>query len=290
MHAGHQELVVAGVLHNALAALGGFRLVHVVVGVDFGVVLLQGVTVHQVANDNQICNLECGVARRMPDGVYREHSVGERVAKCEQVKAILVERHDVLLQIVFRDVIHPGVVFHLARIYGGVLESLRVVAGFVLCHKARDVVHVEMREVDKPDAVGVHAESGKAVHELPAECPEACVEQDVLAVDLHEERAHAGRDSVGHVQAVVERVAGVAEERARVQLVARVVLNPGDRRAVCEGYSFRTFDLSGSFNTHCFCGGGFLGCLGIAAGGDKHRKRDGSEDSENFVHVGSLIA
>ena len=26
MHAGHQELVVAGVLHDALAALGGFRL------------------------------------------------------------------------------------------------------------------------------------------------------------------------------------------------------------------------------------------------------------------------
>lgn len=55
MHAGHQELVVAGVLRDALAALGGFRLVHVVVGIDFGVVLLQGVTVHQVADDKQVC-------------------------------------------------------------------------------------------------------------------------------------------------------------------------------------------------------------------------------------------
>ena len=290
MHAGHQEFVVAGVLHNALAALGGFRLVHVVIGIDFGVVLLQGVTVHQVADDKQVCQLECGVARRMPDSVHREHSVGEAVTEGEQVQAILVERHDVLLQIVFRDVIHPGVVFHLARIDGGVLESLRIVAGIILCDKACDVVRMEMREVDKPDAVWIHAQSGKAVHELSAECPETCVEQNVLAVHLHEERAHAGRDAVGHVQAVVERVAGVAEERARVQLVARVVLNPGDRRAVCEGYGFRAFDLSGCFNTHCFCGGGFLGCLGIAAGGDKHRKRDGSEDSENFVHVGSLIA
>lgn len=55
VHAGHQELVVAGVLHNALAALGGFRLVHVVVGVDFGVVLLQGVTVHQITDDKHVC-------------------------------------------------------------------------------------------------------------------------------------------------------------------------------------------------------------------------------------------
>ena len=232
MHASHQEFVVAGVLHNALAAFGGFRLVHVVVGIDFGVVFLQGVSVHQVADDKQVRQLEGGVARRMPDGVNRAHSVGERVAKCEQVKAILVERHDVLLQVVFRDVVHPGVIFHLACIDCGVLESLRVVAGIILHDKARDVVHMEMREVDKPDAVGVHAESGKAVHELPAESPEACVEQDVLAVDLHEESAHASRDAVGHVQTVVERVAGVAEERARVQLVARVVLNPGDARPV----------------------------------------------------------
>ena len=71
MHACHQELVVAGVLHDALAALGGFRLVHVVVGIDFGVVLLQGVTMHEVADDKQVRQLECGVARRMPDGVHR---------------------------------------------------------------------------------------------------------------------------------------------------------------------------------------------------------------------------
>ena len=71
MHAGHQELVVAGVLHDALAALGGFRLVHVVVGIDFGVVLLQCVTVHQITDDNQVCKLEGGMARRMPNGVHR---------------------------------------------------------------------------------------------------------------------------------------------------------------------------------------------------------------------------
>ena len=55
MHAGHQEFVVACVLHDALAAFGGFRLVHVVVGIDFGVVLLQGVTVHQITDDKQVC-------------------------------------------------------------------------------------------------------------------------------------------------------------------------------------------------------------------------------------------
>ena len=232
MHASHQELVVAGVLHDALAALGGFRLVHVVVGIDFGVVLLQGVTVHQITDDNQVRQLECGVARRMPDGVHREYSVGERVTECEQVKAILVERHDVLLQIIFRDVVHPGVIFHLARIHGGVLESLRIVAGFVLCDKARDVVHMEMRKVDKPDAVGVHAERGKAFLELPAESPEACVKQDEFAVHFHEECAHAGRDAVGHVYAVIERIARVAEEAPRVQFFALVVLNPSDARPV----------------------------------------------------------
>ena len=83
MHAGHQELVVACVLHDALAALGGFRLVHVVVGVDFGVVLLQGVTVHQVADDNQVCKLEGGVAGSMSDSVHREHAMGETVAEGE---------------------------------------------------------------------------------------------------------------------------------------------------------------------------------------------------------------
>ena len=71
MHAGHQEFVVACVLHDALAALGGFRLVHVVVGIDFRMVLLQGVAVHQITDDNQVCKLECGVARRMPNGVHR---------------------------------------------------------------------------------------------------------------------------------------------------------------------------------------------------------------------------
>ena len=55
MHAGHQELVVAGVLQNALTAFGGFRLVHVVVGIDFGMVLLQGVTEHQITDNKQVC-------------------------------------------------------------------------------------------------------------------------------------------------------------------------------------------------------------------------------------------
>ena len=83
MHAGHQELVVAGVLHDALAAFGGFRLVHVVVGIDFGMVLLQGVTVHQVADDNQVCKLEGGMARRMPDGIHCEHAMGKAVPEGE---------------------------------------------------------------------------------------------------------------------------------------------------------------------------------------------------------------
>ena len=158
--------------------------------------------------------------------------MGERVTECEQVKAILVERHDALLQVVFRDVVHPGVVFHFARIDGGVLENFHVVACFVFRDKTRDMVHVEVREVHEPDAVGVHAESGESFLELSAETSEACVEQNVLAIDLHEERAHAGRDAIGHVQAVVERVARVAEEAPRVQFFALVVLNPGDRRTV----------------------------------------------------------
>ena len=97
MHAGHQELVVACVLHDALAALGRFRLVHVIVGIDFGVVLLQCVTVHEVADDKQVGQLECGVARRMPDSVHREHTVREAVTESKQVKTILVESHDTLL-------------------------------------------------------------------------------------------------------------------------------------------------------------------------------------------------
>ena len=242
MHAGHQEFVVACVLHDAPPALGGFRLVHVVVGVDFGVVLLQGVTVHQVADDNQVCKLEGGVAGSMSDSVHREHSVGEAVAEGEQVQAILVECHDAFLQVVFRDVVHPGVVFHFARIDGGVLEDLHVVACIVFCDKTRNMVYMEMRQVDKPDVVGVDSERGEAVHELPAESPEACVEQDVLAIHLHEERAHASRDAVGHVQAVVKGVAGITEERARHQLFAVVVLDPGDARPIREGYGFRAFD------------------------------------------------
>ena len=70
MHACHQELVVAGVLHDALAALGGFRLVHVVVGIDFGMVLLQRITMHQVTDDKQVSKLEGGVSRRMPVILY----------------------------------------------------------------------------------------------------------------------------------------------------------------------------------------------------------------------------
>ena len=54
MHACHQEFVDAGVLHDAHAALGRFRLVHVVVGIDFGMALLQGVTVQKVSDDKQV--------------------------------------------------------------------------------------------------------------------------------------------------------------------------------------------------------------------------------------------
>ena len=226
--------------------------------------------------------------------------MGERVTECEQVKAILVERHDVLLQVIFRDVVHPGVVFHLARIHGGVLESLRIVTGIVFCDKARNMVHMEMRKVDKPDAVGVHAESGEAFLKLPAESPEACVEQDVLAVDFHEERAHAGRDAIGHVQAVVERVARVAEEASRVQFFALVVLNPGDACSVCDRERLGAFNLcggsSGGFcrdisRRGCLClGGGFFrlvlagSLLCVAASGDGERERRGAERTENLVH------
>ena len=77
MHAGHQELVVAGVLHNALAAFGSLRLVHIVVGTDFGMVLLQGITVHQVTDYEQVPELYGpAYARRHPSraphaGVHR---------------------------------------------------------------------------------------------------------------------------------------------------------------------------------------------------------------------------
>ena len=70
MHSGHQEFVVAGILHDALAACDRFFLVHVVVRVDFRMVLLQCVTVHQVADDEQVPELECGMAWRM-DGCFR---------------------------------------------------------------------------------------------------------------------------------------------------------------------------------------------------------------------------
>ena len=54
MHACHQQFFVAGVLHNAFATFDGFFFVHVVVGIEFGMVLLQGVTVHQVSDNEQI--------------------------------------------------------------------------------------------------------------------------------------------------------------------------------------------------------------------------------------------
>ena len=50
MHTGHQEFVFASVLHNAFAACSGFFLIHVVIGIDFGVILLQCIAVHQIAN------------------------------------------------------------------------------------------------------------------------------------------------------------------------------------------------------------------------------------------------
>ena len=151
------------------------------------------------------------------------------------------------------------------------------------------MVQVKMGEVDGRNAVRVHAQSGKAVLELPAPKSEARIEQYVLAIDLHEERAYAGRDAVGHVQAVVERVARIAEERARHQFIAVVVLNPCDRRAVCEGYSFRALDLCGGFSTRSFRGGGFLGGLGVAAAGNRECQRERAERDKKLAHGASCM-
>ena len=54
MHACHQELVIASVLHNAFAACSRFRLVHVLIRIDFGIVLLQSIAMHQVSDYKQV--------------------------------------------------------------------------------------------------------------------------------------------------------------------------------------------------------------------------------------------
>lgn len=83
MHSRHEEFVVAGVLQDAFAAFDGFFLVHVVVRIDFGMVFLQCVTVHQVADYEQVPELEGCVAGRVSDGIERKNSVGETLAEFE---------------------------------------------------------------------------------------------------------------------------------------------------------------------------------------------------------------
>ena len=299
MHARHQELVVFRVLHNALAALDGFLLVHIVIGIDFGMVLLQCVTVHQVADDEQVRNLECGMAGRVSDGVNREHSVGEAVAEGEQVQAIPVEFHDHLLQVVFRDVFHPCVVFHLARIDARVLESLRVDTGVVFFDKARDMVHVEVREVDDVDVVGIDTEGREAAQHLSAEGAEACIEQDVLAVHLQEECAHRGGNAFGHVEAFDKGIADVAEKANRVQLFALVVLDPRDARPVGELDGFRPCDFLCIGRCRGFCRGRFYnafarlflggGYLGIVAAEHREGRHHGEEGEKMFFHKASCL-
>ena len=46
VHARHAHVVVGGILHDALPRSDGGRLVHVISGADFGMVLLQGQAVH----------------------------------------------------------------------------------------------------------------------------------------------------------------------------------------------------------------------------------------------------
>ena len=81
MHACHQQFLVAGVLHNALAAFDGFFFVHVVVGIDFGMVFLQCVTMHQVSDNEQIRELESGMAGSVAYGIDGENAVREAIAK-----------------------------------------------------------------------------------------------------------------------------------------------------------------------------------------------------------------
>ena len=61
------------------------------------------------------------------------------------MKAVLVDSHDGFLQVVFRDVVHPGIVFDFACVDGCVFENFCSVACRVLRDKACNVVYVEMR-------------------------------------------------------------------------------------------------------------------------------------------------
>lgn len=79
-------------------------LVHVVVGIDFGVVLLQGVSVHQVPDNQDVFHLENCVAGGVSNGIQSDDVVGERFAKFEQMKVVLVEFNDCFLQIVLGEV------------------------------------------------------------------------------------------------------------------------------------------------------------------------------------------
>ena len=83
MHTGHGQVVLLGVSKNTLAGFDGFFLVHVVVGIDFRMVNLEGVSVHQIANDQQFSFLENGMARSVSYGIHGDDIVGESVAKGE---------------------------------------------------------------------------------------------------------------------------------------------------------------------------------------------------------------
>lgn len=114
VHASHGQVVLFRVIHQALSAFGGFRLVHVVVGIDFGVVILQCVTVHQVAHDKRFSRQERRVARSVSDRVKRHDAMGERVVKVEQMQFVAVNRDDRFLQVVVRNLVQPGVTLDFA--------------------------------------------------------------------------------------------------------------------------------------------------------------------------------
>ena len=100
---------------------------------------------------------------RMPDGVHREHSMREAVTERKQMKAILVKSHDVLLQITFWNIVHPSIIFHLAGIDGRVLENLFHFPGTAIFHKSRNVICMEMRQVNKPNGIRIHVQSRKTL-------------------------------------------------------------------------------------------------------------------------------
>ena len=119
------------------------------------------------------------------------------------------------------------------------------------------MVHVEMGQVDKPDGIRVHAQSGQTAHQLAAKGSKTRVEQDVLALHLHQEGADRRRNPRRHVQAFVERIAGIAEKVAGHQFFALVILNPGNLRPICKGNRLRALNRRDRF-IRCRSLGGFI--------------------------------